>query len=480
MTTEQLSVAGAVLLPLAGAFLVYGLGYLSEKLRDAVSVILVSVGFVVVLLGLLSAVNAGEVVTASFAGQTWLLADGLAVFMSLVTYSVGLIIVIYSVDYVKHYEHRNEYFMMVLLFLGSMMGLVFSSHLVALYGFWELTGFASWRLIGFYRDPLAVRRADKAFLVTVFGALVMLTGIIVVYFQTGSFEYGTAEGRTISSLAVFLILVGILAKSATLPLHTWLPDAGVAPAPVTALLHAAVLVKIGVYVYARLFVVSWEIDPVWHIAIPWLAALSAVVAGGAAFIETDIKRIIAYSTVSQLAFIFLGLAVDTRMGVAGALLFILMHGIAKGGLFLCAGIVEQKTHCKDITQLGGLSRSMPLTTVAFLLCAFSVMGIPPFGGFFSKYLVIAGAVQSGQSLLAGVFTLAGAITLLYLLRLFSLVFMGEFKGAGRAIEAPPAEGSWLMVSCVLLLGALSLGSGVLISWPASMVDTVVSRYVALR
>jgi formate hydrogenlyase subunit 3/multisubunit Na+/H+ antiporter MnhD subunit len=187
-----------------------------------------------------------------------------------------------------------------------------------------------------------------------------------------------------------------------------------------------------------------------------IAALSALVSAGAALIETDLKRIIAYSTVSQIAFIFLGFAVGNEVGVVGALLYILMHGLAKGGLFLCAGIVEQNSGTKDITKLGGLFRTMPVTSVAFLFCAFSVMGVPPFGGFFSKYLVISGAVQSGKLWLAFVFLAVAMLTLLYLLRIVNMVFFGAPRGS------PAREGSRTMVASVAALAFLSVAAGVFI------------------
>ncbi|MFA5085968.1 MAG: proton-conducting transporter membrane subunit, partial [Candidatus Omnitrophota bacterium] len=308
---------------------------------------------------------------------------------------------------------------------------------------------------------------------TVFGALVMLIGFIMVYQATGSFDLDAIKvalsANPISNIAVILILFGILSKSATLPFHTWLPDAGVAPSPVTALLHAAVLVKIGVYVFARLFIVTFTLLPIWHVVMPWIAAVSALVSAGAALVETDMKRIIAYSTISQIAFIFLGFAVGTEIGIAGALLYILMHGIAKGGLFLCAGIVEQNTKTKDITQLGGLIATMPITAISFLFCAFSVMGIPPFGGFFSKYMVIAGTANSGQILLMITFLAGAVLTILYLFRLFNMVFLGTPKFA----VAP--EGSRVMVFSVALLAAISLAAGIYIYYPSSFVQLAVKQ-----
>ena len=236
-----------------------------------------------------------------------------------------------------------------------------------------------------------------------------------------------------------------------------------APSPVTALLHAAVLVKIGVYVYARLFVVTFDIGACGRTAVLVVAAASALISAGAALKETDLKRLIAYSTISQIAFIFFGFAVGgiggkaAEIGVTGALLYILMHGLAKGGLFLCAGIVEQRTHTKDLRQLGGLARTMPFTAVAFLLCSFSVMGIPPFGGFFAKYMVFAAAAESGQLWIGLAFLAAAFMTIAYLFRAFTMVFLGEPK------SSQAAEGSPVMVGSVVGLAALSLGAGLFIN-----------------
>jgi proton-translocating NADH-quinone oxidoreductase chain N len=460
--------------PVLGAFVLPLLGAASEKLRNVAALVMVVVSFVCSLL-LLGPVGRGQTVTVTFGfapGFGLFHADMLAVFMAIVSTLVGSIIVFYSWDYISHYKERGEYYLMVVLFLGSMMGLVFARNLIFLYLFWEITALACWRLIGFFRDRTAVVRADKAFLVTVFGALMMLIGFILIYNQTGSFDYGIIKERLktnpLPNVAAILILFGILSKSATLPLHTWLPDAGVAPSPVTALLHAAVLVKIGVYVFARLFVATFTVDPVWHTVVPVIAGVSAIVSAGAALIETDIKRIIAYSTISQIGFIFLGLATGNPIGVAGGLVYILMHGLAKGGLFLCAGIVEQNTKVKDITKMGGLVKTMPVTAIAFLLCSFSVMGIPPFGGFFGKYMVITGAVNNGQVAIALTFMVGAFLTIIYLMRLFNLVFLGDLKIDAR--EKSPA-----MVASVAALAVLSLVAGIFFSYPSGLAQTAVAQ-----
>ncbi len=384
---------------------------------------------------------------------------------------------LYSFGYIRHYQNRNEYYLMVVLFLGSMMGLVFAQNLIFLYLFWEITAVASWRLIGFFREKQYVLRADKSLLVTVFGALLMLLGFLMLAQTAGSFELTAVaaafRSQPVPRLAVALILAGILSKSATLPFHTWLPDAGVAPSPVTALLHAAVLVKIGVYVYARLFAATIPLDFSMRTAVAVIAGASALVSAGAAMIDTDLKRIIAYSTISQIGFIFLGLTTNNSIGIAGGLLYILMHGFAKAGLFLGAGVVEQNTHVKDITKLGGLARTMPVTAVSFLLCSLSVMGIPPFGGFFSKYMVMSGSVQAGPLAVTLTFMVGAFMTLIYLFRLFRMVFLGE------ASHPDVHEGSKIMVFCVALLAALSLAGGILISIPARAVESIIPRLLTV-
>ncbi len=468
-----------VLAPLLGAFLLPLAGRWSERIRNALALI-----FVLVALGMASllvpVVTAGTTVSVQLAGFTLFYADTLAVFMAIASSLVGAVIVLYSFGYISHYPWRKEYYFMVVLFLGAMMGLVFARNLLILYLFWEITAIACWRLIGFFREKDYVLKADKAFLITVFGALVMLLGFIMIYSQTGSFDLGqiqkSLQGKTISNLAVVLILFGILSKSATVPLHTWLPDAGVAPSPVTALLHAAVLVKIGVYVYARLFLTGLEIEPIWHTVVPAIAAFSALVSAGAAMIETNLKRLIAYSTISQIGFIFLGLSIGNEIGIAGGLLYILMHSMAKGGLFLCAGIVEQNAKTKDMTKMGGLIATMPVTAVAFLLCAFSVMGIPPLGGFFSKYMVITGAVTSHQIAISLAFLVGAFMTIIYLFRAFTLVFMGESK---LAPGFRPVEGSPTMVFSVAFLAVLSVLSGLFINFPSQFVQTAVHQMLGL-
>ena len=461
----------AILTPLVGSCLLPFASKVSERLRNILALVLVLVSFVCSIALLPSALSGDPV---SF--HVWLplgmsfgfLADSLAIFMAMISSFIGAVIVFYSITYIAHAQNKNEYYVIVTLFIGAMMGLVYSTNILFMYIFWEISAFSCWRLIGFYREEDNLIRADKAFLITVFGALVMLIGFILIYQQTGSFDITEMKGAEITDLAVALILVGIFSKSATFPLHTWLPDAGVAPAPVTSLLHAAILVKIGIYAYARLFLISFTISEIWSTVVPIIAAISALVAAGAAMRSYDLKRIIAYSTVSQIGFIFLGLSTGNILSAAGGLLYILMHGLAKGGLFLCAGIVEHNAHTKDIRQLGGLIKTMPVTAVAYLVCAFSVMGLPPFGGFFSKFMVISGAVAGESPWIAAVFVIGSLMTILYMMRAFHAVFLGPPK-----IEA--REGSKQMVGSVVGLAVLTLIGGLLVYYPSLLVQNIISQ-----
>lgn len=458
-----------ILTPMLGAFLLPVLGKFNTRIRNVSALAFVAIAFICALF-LLPGLYAGSPAVLHYQLPLGLsfgfLADSPAVFMALTASGVAAVIILYSFGYIREYDNQNEYYMMVCLFIGAMMGLVFSTNLIFMYMFWEISAICCWRLIGFYREDITVIRANKAFITTVAGALVMLIGFVGIYGQTGTFDLTAIKGTAIPTWIVVAILFGILSKSATFPLHNWLPDAGVAPSPVTSLLHAAVLVKIGVYAYVRLFVINLKIDEAFTIAVPIIAAVSMLISSGAAMRANDIKRVVAYSTISQLAFILLGVSCGSETGVVGGMLYILMHSVAKGGLFLCAGIVEHTVHTKDITKMGGLYKTMPLTTLAFILCAFSVMGIPPLGGFFAKYLVINGAIESGNLLLGIVFILGAVMTVMYLVRLFVKVFLGpqSFPNA--------KEGTPVMLVSVITLAILSLALGIWISVPSGLASLI--------
>ena len=465
----QATLLVCILTPLIGAFVLPLIGRKSPALRNVFSLLFV-LAALVCSASLLPAVLGGEKPLVRWELPLGLSlgfqADALAVFMAITSSLVGSVILIYSFSYIKEYDNQNEYYLMAVLFLGAMMGLVYATSLILIYIFWEISAIACWRLIGFYREEITIVRANKAFVVTVFGALIMLVGFIGIWGQTGTFELTAMKGAHIPAWCVSLILFGIFTKSATFPLHSWLPDAGVAPSPVTSLLHAAVLVKIGVYAYARLFAVTFQIDPVFKTLVPVIAAVSALVSAGCAMVETDLKRIIAYSTISQLAFIFLGMSIGNETGLVGGMLYILAHSVAKGGLFLCAGILEHNLHTKDINRMGGLFKRFPLTAVAFALCSLSVMGVPPFSGYFAKFLVVKGALDAGQPWIAAVFVVGAFMTVFYLSRVFFKVFLGAES------DTHAREKSAAMVTSVVFLGILALVLGALITLPADLASRI--------
>jgi len=386
--------------------------------------------------------------------------------MAAVSGFVGLLILLYSFGYMAKYPGKVEFFAYMILFLASMMGLVFSANLLLMYIFWEITAFCSWRLIGFYRKESDLWFADKAFIMTFLGASVMLVGVVLIYLNYGTLNFDALKGTQISNLIFVLLLAGMFSKSAQLPLSSWLPDAGVAPSPVTALLHAAVLVKIGVYAYARLFSDVFVVSETIKSGLIFLVMFSGLVSAVSAARENNIKRILAYSTISQLSYIFLGLIINSEFSFIAALLFILVHSIGKAGLFLTAGIVEHKTHTKDLRELGGLIKTMPVAALSYLLCAFSIIGLPPFGGFFSKFYLILATASAGYYGAAALGIAIALVTLVYLFRLFDGIFLGAAK------KSVDAHVPLTMNFVVFVFGALSLLIGLFIKYPFDFLFTV--------
>jgi len=396
--------------------------------------------------------------------------DGLGVYVAIMSALIGLLIVAYSVGYMQDYEHLGEYYFLVVLFLGAMMGLVLSANLLLIYIFWEITAICSWRLIGFFRDPEHLRSADTALLMTVFGSFFMLVGMEMVWHETGTLTVAAIRGRSISDLAMFFMFIGILAKSAQVPLQIWLPAAGVAPSPVTALLHAAVLVVIGVFAFARIFIGAFNLPPNWQTYTSIVAVFTILVAGGAALVENNAKRILAYSTLGQLAYVYLGFASMTAIGIVGGLVFLLAHSLAKAGLFLCVGIIEHKTHTKDIRELGGMFRNFPVTAIAFILCALTIIGFPPSAGFVGKLMIIMGALRDGKVIFAALAVLGALLSLGYMLRLFNAIFLGQ-NIRWKQIR----EGTTGMVLTVVAFALLSLLAGLAVTPLLDMVQVLVSQ-----
>jgi len=361
-----------------------------------------------------------------------ILVDPLSVFMMLVVAGVGSLIVAYSIGYMDGDDEERRYFAYMALFVFSMLLLVQGGNLLMLLIGWGLVGLSSYLLIGFWHDrPSAVAAAKKAFVMNAIGDATMALALFVLIQRTGSLNFETVfihTGSLGGGWAVNLVALGLLggavAKSAQLPLHTWLPDAMEGPTPVSALIHAATMVTAGVYLIVRTSPIFEAAPRVLELA-AGLGAATLVVAGLIALVQTDIKRVIAYSTMSQIGYMFLAVGLGAY---ANGMFHLMTHAFFKALLFMAAGIViHALAGEQDIRKMGGLRRLMPFTYIAFLVGSLSLSGIPPFSGFFSKDSILAATLAHGWY--GEILWVAGMIgtflTGLYTFRLFFTVFWGE-------------------------------------------------------
>jgi multicomponent Na+:H+ antiporter subunit A len=316
--------------------------------------------------------------------------DGLSTLFAALIAAVGTLIVIYAAKYLEHHPHAARFNAALFAFMGSMLGLVLSDNVIALFVFWELTGFTSYLLIGFeYERPEARRAATQALLVTGGGGLALLAAGILMLQAGGTAQLSelAAKGPLAADPAyvgiVFLLLLAAFTKSAQFPFHFWLPNAMQAPTPVSAYLHSATMVKAGVYLVARMTPIVGG-TTIWTGTIIVVAAITMVVGAIRAMIETDLKRILAYSTISALGILMLLFAIGTPQAVAAGLTYLLAHACYKGALFLVAGAVEHETGTRDVSLLNGLRHAMPVTALAAGVAAGSMAGIPLLGGFIAK------------------------------------------------------------------------------------------------
>jgi NADH-quinone oxidoreductase subunit L len=394
-----------------------------------------------------------------------LLIDPLSVVMMLIVSGVGGLIVLYSIGYMDGDDEERRYFAYIAFFVFSMLLLVEGGNLLLLLVGWGLVGLSSYLLIGFWHDrPSAVQAAKKAFVMNAFGDATMALAFFILIAHTHNLSFGVL-GVHLSSSTANLVALGLLggavAKSAQIPLQTWLPDAMEGPTPVSALIHAATMVTAGVYLIARTHPIFEQARTVELIA-AGTGALTLLVAGLIALVQTDIKRVIAYSTMSQIGYMFLGAGV----GAYSAGMFHLMtHAFFKALLFMTAGLaIHALAGEQDIRQMRGLGKLMPFTKWCFLAGALALVGIPPFGGFFSKDSIVASAAALGTwyGWIFWVCGIAGALlTGLYTFRLWFLVFPGEPSPFVREHyhDHHGREGAWTMLVPVGILAVLATVGG---------------------
>ena len=375
--------------------------------------------------------------------------DRFGIFLSVLFIFIGLMSFIYALATVKEKGHRLEYYFMLLLIVGSGVGVALSYNLLLIFIFWEISTFAIWRATGFYRKDTDLSAANLTFLINFAAAAIMLIGLVMLYLDNGTFNF--FEIKVYNDLASIFILVGILAKSVTLPLHIWLvPAYKAVPSAIGGCL-AGVAENLGVILFLRLFTAGSYFSPEFCNTVAWLAIASSLIAGGAALLSNNLRSFLAFSTISQIGFILLGFAVGGRYGIVGGMLYILAHALAKSGLFYGVGVIEDSTGRNDLKAVSGMLKESPTLGVSMAFLAGSIVGIFPMIGFFSKLGVIIGAVQKTAYFGVGAI-IAAVFTLLYIVRFYHELFFGERMAK---VKRPSYTG--LMVILILALISLLLG-----------------------
>ena len=467
--------------PLAGALLITLAGTrITRRVAGYISTLSVAVSFVASVIAFFALHDrpTDDRIVLSEA-WTWLAAgdfrvpldiliDPLSIFMMLIVSGVGALIVAYSIGYMDGDDEERRYFAYMSLFVFSMLLLVQSANFIVLLVGWGLVGLSSYLLIGYHHErPSAVAAAKKAFIMNALGDATMALAIFLLFWKgarlgLSEFEYADGTSQTVMTLVALGMLGGAVAKSAQIPLHTWLPDAMEGPTPVSALIHAATMVTAGVYMLVRLNPIFEAAPEVQDLA-AGIGALTLLVAGLIALVQTDIKRVIAYSTMSQIGYMFLGAGLGAYVG---GMFHLMTHAFFKALLFLAAGIViHALTGEQDMRNMGGLRRYLPRTRLAFLVGSLALAGIPPLSGFWSKDSILGSALAEGwygRTLLvvglAGVF-----LTGLYTFRMFFLVFEGGVSPYAREhVHAPGhGEGPFSMTSTVAVLTVLAAVGGLI-------------------
>ena len=400
-------------------------------------------------------------------GDLTLVPDGLGVFLAVVAAVIGSLAVLFSVDYMQGEAQLGRYYALVLIFIGAMAGLVLSGSLLFVFLFWEVTALCSYALISFHNDdPKAVAGGIKALIITGLGGVGLLAGALIVYANLGSYEIGDLlkKAPALPPAALGVIAFGFLAaaaaKSAQAPFQTWLPDAMEAPTPVSALIHAATMVNAGVYLLAR-FYPAFAPVPGWAAAVTIVGLLSALLAACMALVADDLKRVLAYSTVSQLGYMVYAIGVG---GVFASQFHLLSHSVFKALLFLGAGAVIHAVGTRDMRRMGGLGRQMPFVRNVFIAGALALAGLPIFNGFWSKELILEaglapaccwrGLADGPGWAYAGMLAGAG-LTALYTCRMVWMVFYGEAAARHPAPHGHDAPSAMRAALLPLALGALT-------------------------
>lgn len=462
-----------VALPIVGALLA---GVVPRRLSGLAGVLAAALATAVVAwLALAQHRGAAEMIAAHW--LPWIfeepvfgvLLDPLAKVLILVVTPVGFLTALYSTSYLgqRNREHavpvgdHGRYHFWLLLFVASMSGVAVSPNFLQLFFFWEMTTLCSWALISFYENEASLRAGFKALVMTHVGGLFFLTAVVLLYVKTGSFAFD-ALGRLSGparTFALVCLFIAAWAKAAQVPFHTWLPGAMEAPTPVSAYLHAAAMVKAGVFLVARVAVAGTPFPPALAYVLGAMALATTLLALSFYFVQDDLKRLLAYSTIAHLGYVLLGVAIGvlgSPEGLRGGVLHIICHGFAKATLFFCVGSVAYITGSRSIASIQGLGRTMPLTATAFFIGVLAVTGVPPFACFWSKLMILTGAIRlSGWigPVLVVLIVSETLVSFAWMLHVAQKVFLGAPSPAAQVNSEPPLPMSatvvLLMVGCLL-------------------------------
>lgn len=399
-----------------------------------------------------------------------ILLDPISVMMLVIISTVSLMVHLYSFGYMKGERGFQRYYAFLSLFTFSMLGLVVATNIFQMYVFWELVGVSSYLLIGFYyTKPEAIAASKKAFIVTRFADLGFLIGILIYGYYMGTFSFTPDEqmlmqGGMMLPWALGLMFVGGAGKSAMFPLHIWLPDAMEGPTPVSALIHAATMVVAGVYQVARLFPLYMGYAPETIHIVAYVGAFTAFYAAAVACVQSDIKRVLAFSTISQIGFMMVALGVCTSahpheggLGYMASMFHLFTHAMFKALLFLGAGCIIHAVHSNEMSTMGGLRKYLPVTHWTFLIACLAIAGIPPFSGFFSKDEILT-ACFSFSPFMGWTMTVIAGMTAFYMFRLYYCIFWGRENKELHATHTPH-ESPLTMTLPLMILAVITCVAG---------------------
>ena len=479
------------ILPLVSSLFVPLIGRFSAKARNTFVIAIASVTAFLAFT-LIPAVSSGSVVNLTLPWipdsiSAGIYLDSLSVLFASLVGFFGLIIAVYSLGYMKHEENLTRYYFFFLVFIGSMIGLVLSDNFLQMFIFWEMVGMCSWALISFWNNrPESVKSGNKVFMMTRIGDIMLLGAISILFATLGTFSFhntisaiagGQVESPTIVAVA-FLVLGGAVAKSAQLPLFTWLYSAMEAPTSVSALLHAATMVKAGIYLVARFILIAAPmvaaLQSLWLPTVAWIGVLTALVGATLALTTPDIKGVLAYSTVSQLGFMMAALGsanleAAASIGWFSSLFHMVSHAFFEGLGFLLAGGIIHSLGTRDMRLMGGLRKIMPITFALSLVMIVTTSGLPPFAAFFSKGLVIESLMETGTLLQVIIIFSTTALTFAYSLRFLKLVFLG--KPSEHLEKLHVHEAPRIMLAPAVVLAIACVVWGLLMPWLGHFMGT---------